>query len=53
MPPVLCDYYESFGHDGYNCPHCDHTDATYASVKKTINELTDKMVDTTKEQIAE
>ena len=53
MPPVLCDYCESLTHDACNCPYRGYIDATCASFEKKFNELIDKMVETTKERIAE
>ena len=46
VPPVLCDYCESFEHDVHDCPYTDYVDATSASLRKTINELTNKMIET-------
>jgi len=53
FPLVLCDYCESSDHDVHTCPYRAYVDATSASAKKMINELTDKMVETVKEKIAE
>ena len=51
--PILCKYCESSYHDACNCPYRDYVDATCASVEKTLNEMTDKMVKTMKERIFE
>ena len=53
MPPILSDYCESCGHGTCNCPYRDYVDTTHASVENTINEMTDKMVKTIKQIIAE
>jgi len=53
MSPMLCDYYESSYHDVLTCPFHAYVDATYASVEKQINELTDKMIENMKVRIAE
>ena len=50
---MCCHYYESFDHDACNCPYRAYVDAKCASVEKTINEFTDKMVEIMKERIAE
>jgi len=51
--PVLCEYYDSYDNDTCNCPYRAYVDATCASVKKKINELTDKMIENMKVRIAE
>jgi len=48
VPPVLCEYCESSGHDACNCPYHEYVDATCASVEKTINEMTNQMIETMK-----
>jgi len=53
VPPVLCDYCKSSNHDACNYPYRAYVDAKCASVEKTIKDMTDKMVETTKERIAE
>jgi len=53
VPPVLCDYCESSDHAAYTCPFRAYVDATYASVEKKINELTNKMIENLKVRIAE
>jgi len=53
VSPVLCDYCESFDHHVLSCPFRTYIDATYASVEKKINELTDKMIENLKVRIAE
>jgi len=45
---VLCDYCESLDHNVHVCPYRDYVDAECANVKMTLNELTDKMVETMK-----
>jgi len=53
VPPILCYYCEFFYHDACNYPFHDYVDATCARLGKMINELTDKMIETMKERIAE
>lgn len=53
VAPVLCDYCESSDHDVHNCPYRDYIDASCASVEKKINDMTDKLVETTGVRIAE
>jgi len=53
VPPVLCDYCGSSYHDACNCRYHDYVDATCASVEKKINEITNQMVETMKQRIAE
>ena len=53
VPPVLCDYCESSYHDTCTCPCWNYIDATCASVEKKINDMTDRMIETMKERIAE
>jgi len=52
VPPVLCDYCESSNHDACNSPYHAYVDAKCASIGKTINELTEGMLETMKERIA-
>jgi len=52
VPPALRDYCESFDHDIHNCPYTDYVDAKCLSLKKIINKVTDKMIETMKEKIA-
>ena len=52
VSPVLCEYYDSHDHDTCNCPYRAYADATFASVEKKINELTDKMIENMKVRIA-
>jgi len=51
VPPVLCDYCESSSHDVHTCPFRAHVATKCASVEKTINEMTDKMLETMKLRI--
>jgi len=53
VSPVLYDYYESSNHGACNCPYCDYVHTTCASVGKTINDMTDKMIESIKKRIAE
>ena len=48
VPPVLCNYCESSNHDACNCPYRAYVDAKCASVEKTINDMTDKMIENMK-----
>jgi len=50
---AFCDYCEFSYHDAYTCPYRDYIDATNASVEKTINEMTDKILETIKQRITE
>ena len=52
VPPVLCDYCESSNHNACNYPYRAYIDAKCASVKKTINALTNRMLETMKVRIA-
>jgi len=49
---MLGDYCESSNPDACNCSYHVYVDAKCASVEKTINELTERMVETIKERIA-
>ena len=49
-PPILCDYCKSSDHAAYICPYRDF-DANYASMKKRLNELTDKVMEIMKARI--
>ena len=53
MSPVLDDSCESSNHDVLTCPCRTYIDGTCASVKKKINELTDKMIENMKVRISE
>jgi len=53
VPHMLCDYCESSGHDVHTCSYHDYIDGTCASVEKRINEMTNQMVETIKQRIAE
>ena len=46
VPLLLCDYCESSYHNICDCPYHDYVDVTCTSVEKTINDMTDKMVET-------
>jgi len=50
VPPILCDYCESFHHNSYNHPNGDYVDTRCQSLGKTINEMTDKLVETIKSE---
>ena len=52
MLPGFCCYFGSSNHDACNCPHRDYIDATHASMDKTINDVTDKMIEMLKKRIA-
>ena len=52
MISFWCNYCESSKHDVHNCPCRICVDATCASLGKIIHELTNKMIETTKEKIA-
>ena len=52
MPPILCDYCESSGHDAHTCPYRAYVYATCAGFEKKINELIDQMIETMKKRIA-
>ena len=52
VSPILCEYCESSYYDACNFSYHNYVDATYASVEKKINELTDKTVEKMKERIA-
>ena len=53
IPPILCDYCESSNHTICNYPYRDYVDAACVNIEKTLNELTDKMIETMKERIVE
>ena len=53
MSSVLCEYCDSYDHDACYCPYYAYVDATYVSVEKKINVLTDKMIENIKVRIAE
>jgi len=53
MPLVLYDYCKSSDHDACNYAYRDYIDATCASDKKAINGMTNQMVETMKQRIAE
>jgi len=53
MSPILCEYCDSYDHNTCNCPYRAYVDATWASVEKKINELTDKIIENMKVRIAE
>ena len=48
----MCHYYESFYHNAPNFPYHDYVDTRCASLGKTLNEMTDKIVEIIKEIIA-
>jgi len=50
---ALCDYCESSDHDVHTCPYRDYADATCGSIEKTINEMTNLMVEIMKQRIAQ
>ena len=50
---MLCNYYKSSDHDTCNGLYRDYIDATCASDDKTINDITDKMIENMKVRIAE
>jgi len=49
----LCNYCESSNHDAHTYPYCAFVDATCASFKNKINELTDQMIEIMKKIITE
>ena len=49
----LCDRCESSAHDAWNCPYRDYIDATCASVEKMMDDMIDKMIETSKVRITE
>ena len=51
MPPVLRDYCESSDHATRNCPYCAYVDATCACIENTVNDMTDRIIETMKERI--
>jgi len=53
MPPVLCEYCDSFDHDVHTCPYRVYVDATCTSVEKNINDMIDKMIENMKVIITE
>ena len=46
------DYCESSDHDTCNCPYRDYIDAACAHVEKTVNYMTNKMIENMKVRIA-
>jgi len=50
---ILYDCCQSSDHDVHNCNYHDYVDATCASLRKTTNELADKMIETMKKRIVE
>ena len=50
---ILCDYCKSSDHNVHNCPYYDYVDARCVSLEKTINKLTDTMIEAMKEKIVE
>ena len=53
VPHVLCDYCESSDQDSCNCPYRAYVDIECVSVEKMIKNMTDRMVETMKERVAE
>ena len=53
MSPILCDYCNSSDHNVHNCRYHDYVNATCMSLGKTIDKLTDEIIETMKEKIIE